>query len=112
IALVEILKQQHKLDDAYRIVEALIDESPFFMPAKLLRAAILGLMDRERVGLEGLPDSGEPRAYREWLQQYYRGLLLLKLGRFEDAKTRLVKNLNSALLTGEERDIQRLATVV
>lgn len=112
LALVGILKQQHKLDEAYRIVEALIDESPFLMPARLLRAAILGLMDQEDTGLESLPDSGKPRAYREWLQQYYRGLLLLKLGHFEDAKTHLVENLNSALLTGEERDIQRLAAAV
>jgi len=112
LALAGILKQQRKLAEAFQIVESLIEEFPFLMEAKLLRAAIWGLMDRESIGLDSLPDSGKPRAYREWLQQYYRGLLLLKLGRFEDAKTRLVENLNSALLTGEERDIQRLAAAV
>lgn len=109
LALIGVLKQQMKLDDAYQYVEELIAEAPFCMPARLLRAAILGLMDEEEEALSSLPDSGAPRAYGEWLQQYYHGLLLLKLERYADARARLVENLDAALVTSDEREIARLA---
>src|SRR5260370_39190487 len=56
LALVGALKQQLKLEEAYRIVETVIAEFPFLMPAKLLRAAILAFWDLEQNGLGSLPD--------------------------------------------------------
>ena len=82
------------------------------MQARFIRGSILGLMGREQEGLKDLPESSVSRSWREWLRCYYRGLLLFKLKRYEDAKKNLVEELPKAIAYGEEKGILRMAAAL
>jgi len=101
-----------RFDEAHSVVDEVIHEYPFFMQARFIRGSILGLMDRELEGLEDLPESSAPRSLQEWVRRYYRGLLLLKLRRYSDAKTNLVEELSKAIASGEEKAILRMGAAL
>ncbi len=109
LGLCNVLKLMGKFDDAYEIVDQVIQQYPFSMEARFTRGSILGLTGREIEGLKDLPESSGSRSFREWLRRYYRGLLLLKLKRYKDAKKDLVDELPIALASGEEKEILRMA---
>jgi len=111
IALAGLLKQTGELHEAFQIVDELAQEYPFWQQPRILRAAIEGLLGRPADALEMVPHI-VPRAFGEWQQPYVRGLLLLLLERFDDARAELEENLNSSVVVGESRQILRLAAAV
>jgi len=109
LSLCNILKLMERFDQAYKVVDEVIQEYPFAMEARFIRGSILGLIGQENKGLEDLPESSGCRSWREWLRRYYRGLLLLKLERYGDAKKNLVEELNKAVASGEDKAILCMA---
>ena len=112
LGLCNVLKLMEKFDDAYAVVDEVIQQYPFAMEARFIRGSILGLLSRELKGLEDLPESNVSRSWRQWLRRYYRGLLLFKLNRYEDAKKNLVEELPKAIASGEEKGILRMAAAL
>lgn len=111
-SLIGILMRQSHYPDALRLADSLVEESPFFMQARVLRASALGLLGNAKEGVKSLFDNFVPTAFGEWLHQYVRGLLLLQLERFEDARRELIRNLDSAVLEEEQASVLRLAAAV
>ena len=112
LGLCNVLKLMESFDEAYSVVDQVIQEYPFAMQARFIRGSILGLIGRELEGLKDLPESNVSRSWREWLRRYYRGLLLFKLNRYEDAKKNLVEELPKAIASGEEKAILRMAAAL
>jgi tetratricopeptide (TPR) repeat protein len=107
-----IMKLKEKYEDAYAIVDEIIQDYPFLMQARFARGSILGLIGRELKGLEDLPESSGSRCWQEWQRRYYRGLLLFKLKRYEEAKKNLVEELPKALASEEEKAILRMGAAL
>lgn len=112
LGLCNVLKLMDDFDTAYEVADTIIQEYPFAMQARFIRGSILGLVGREAEGLRDLPESSGGRSWQEWVRHYYRGLLLLKLGRYEDAKRNLIEELPRAIVSKEERDFLRMAAAV
>ncbi len=112
LGLINILKLMEKFNDAYIIVDEVVQQYPFAMEARFIRGSILGLIGREIDGLKDLPESRGPLSWREWTKCYYRGLLLFKLKRYPDAKKNLVEELPKAIASGEEKGILRMAAAL
>jgi tetratricopeptide (TPR) repeat protein len=112
LGLCNVLKLMEKFDQAYAVVDEVIQKYPFAMEARFIRGSILGLMGKEMEGLKDLPDSSGSRSWREWLRRYYRGLLLLKLEKYGDAKKNLVEELDKAIISGEDKAILRMAAAL
>jgi tetratricopeptide (TPR) repeat protein len=112
LGLCNVLKLMEKFDDACAVVDEVIQQYPFAMEARFIRGSILGLIGHAIEGLRDLPESSSSRSWREWLRRYYRGLLLFKLERYEDAKKNLVEELPKAIASGEEKAILRMAAAV
>lgn len=112
LGLCNVLKLMEKFDDAFSIVDEVVREYPFAMQARFTRGSILGLIGKEQDGLADLPESHAAQSWREWLRRYYRGLLLLKLKRYEEAKVNLVDELPKAIASGEEKTILRMAAAL
>lgn len=112
LGLCNILKLKEEYKEAYAIVDEVVHDYPFLMHARFIRGSILGLIGRELKGLEDLPESSGSRSWQEWLRRYYRGLLLFKLGRYEDAKKNLVEELPKVLASQEEKAILRMAAAL
>ena len=112
LALCNVLKLMEKFDDAYAVVDEVIQQYPFAMQARFIRGSILGLLGRELEGLKDLPESSVSRSWREWLRRYYRGLLLFKLERYEDAQKNLVEEISKAIASEQEKAILRMASTL
>ena len=112
MGLCRILKLMEKYEEAYPIVDGVVQDYPFLMQARFLRGSILGLIGQELKGLEDLPEGSDTRSWQEWERRYYRGLLLFKLKRYEDAKKNLVEELPKALAFGEDKAILRMAAAL
>ncbi len=112
LSLCNVLKLMERFDQAYSIVDQVIEEYPFAMAARFVRGSILGLIGQAAQGLEDLREIGGSRSWREWLRRYYRGLLLFKLRRYEDAKKNLVEELPKAIASGEDKAILCMAAAL
>lgn len=108
MGFVNILKLMQKYADAYSVLDEVVRDYPFFMQARFIRGSVLGLIGKEQEGLRDLPESSGSRCWGEWIRGYYRGLLLLKLDRHEDARKNLVDELTRAIASGEEKSILRM----
>ncbi len=112
LGMCNVLKLMDRFSDAFPIVDEVIQEYPFFMQARFIRGSILGLIGRELEGLKDLPESSMCRSWHEWLRCYYRGILLFKLKRYEEAKKNLVDELANAVASGEDKSILRMAAAL
>ena len=111
--LAGVYKQMGCLDDALQLADKVLHVAPFFMPGRVLKASLLGLLDQSEEALSLLPQSDTSRlAFNEWIRSYVRGLLLLRLTRYADARKELISNLQSKLIIGESNSILRLAAAV
>lgn len=106
-----VLKLMEKYDQAYEVIDDLIQEYPFALIPKFIRGSILGLRSEELQGLQDLPEI-ESDTFQEWIRHYYRGLILLKMNRYEDAKKCLVDSLPEISATHEEKDILRMGAAL
>jgi tetratricopeptide (TPR) repeat protein len=112
LGLCNVLKLMGEFKQAYTVADEVIQEYPFAMHARFVRGSILGLIGQEAEGLKDLPESSGGRSWQEWVRHYYRGLLLFKLRRYEDAKKNLVEELPKAIAAGEEKAILRMAAAL
>jgi tetratricopeptide (TPR) repeat protein len=112
LGLCNVLTLMEKFDEAHSVVDKIIQAYPFNMQARFIRGSILGLIGREPEGLTDLPESKGSRSSREWLRCYCRGLLLLRLNRYEDAKKNLVEEFPRAIASGEEKAVLRMAAAL
>jgi len=112
LSLCHILKLQGKLEHALKVVDDVVQISPFLIQARAQRSAILGLMGREAEGLGNLPQPHGPTAFGQWLQQYVRGLLLHKLERFSEARSQLVDRFTETIISGEGETLLRLGAAL
>lgn len=108
ISYAGILKQIGEYEAAFEEIENIISDAPYSMEARVLRSSIWGLLDKADLGLENLPIV-KSNAYREWVSEYTRGLLLLRTNKYKDAQEGLLSNLENSILEDEERVILRLA---
>ncbi|MDA3822029.1 MAG: hypothetical protein PF450_05375, partial [Bacteroidales bacterium] len=67
LALCRVLKILGEFDEAYTLVDEVIQVYPFALEAKFLRGSILGLIGKELDGLEDLPESDISQSWRGWL---------------------------------------------
>jgi len=112
LGLCNVFKLMEQYHAAYRIVGDVIVDYPFAMVARFIRGSILGLIGEEWNGLKDLPEGKGSRSGQEWLRRYYRGLLLFKLKRYEDAKKDLVEEISNTIATGEGKAILRLGAAL
>jgi tetratricopeptide (TPR) repeat protein len=112
LAIARLLKLQAKLSEAYERVDGIVKKEPFFMPARILRGSILGLLGKESRGLEDIPPGHFGDAFGEWLANYHRGLLLLKLNHHSEARRQLVDNAAAVRATADEHVLLRLAAAM
>lgn len=111
LGLGNIYKHEGNLGEAYKYVDEVIESFPFAVEAKYQLASILGLGGREIEALDFLP-SGKSKAWRDWLRPYYRGLLLFKLQRYEEAKDNLINGFDENIVSNEERSYLRMAAAL
>ncbi len=112
LGLCNVLTLMGYFKRAYSVVDNVIVDYPFAREARFMRAAILGLIGRETRGLEDVPEGKGTGSGREWLGSYYRGLLLFRLKRYEDAKRILVRELPNTVAAGETRAKLRLGATL
>ena len=112
LALCNVLKLMEQFYEAYNIVDMVLIDFPFFMQARFIRGSLLGIIGRELEGLNDIPESKKTPSWEEWTRWYYRGLILLKLDRYEDARKNLVEELSKTLVVGEEKAILRMAAAL
>jgi len=107
-----ILTQLGKPDEAYEITDAIVQSLPFFMQARVARATALALTGNTVQALADLPGGTEQTAFGDWIRYFYRGLLLLRLERFDEARTALMKQLSDALAQDDAQTMARLGAAL
>lgn len=112
LVLAEYRRSLGDLEGAYVLTEAILEEAPFFMRARVLRASLLGLMGNAEDALASLPEGRGTAALGEWVEAYTRGLLLLLTRNYADARSELVESLNNSVLREDEAAIIRLASAL
>ena len=112
LAYSHVLKMQGELLKAYDLADQAVQESKFSMQARIQRAAIQGLLGRETLGLLEIPQRLAKSGIEEWLQQYVRGLLLLKLKRYTDSQHELIERYKDSVLSSDSEICLRLAAAL
>ncbi len=107
-----VLKLMGKFEEAYSVVSMVIKDYPFAMQARYARSSILGLIGRAEEGLQDVPSSSASYSYGEWMRHYYRGLLLFRLGRYDDAHKNLKEEYAQASPSKEGKSLLRMAAVL
>jgi len=110
------ISRLHKLmgnySEAYRVSDSVVHDYPFYMRARVQRASVLGLMNRAQDGLSDIPESFTTTAYGQWVSYFVKGLLLLKLDRYAEAKELLTEKSKHILDSKEGVILLRLGAAV
>ncbi|MEX2575432.1 MAG: tetratricopeptide repeat protein [Halofilum sp. (in: g-proteobacteria)] len=112
MALAGILKQLGRFPRALEVTEGALQQYPFGMGARVLKASLLALMGDTRGAMEVLPDANRPRAFGEWVASFTHGLLLMRTARFPQARDELIENLGNSVAAEDEKLVLRLAAAV
>jgi tetratricopeptide (TPR) repeat protein len=110
-----LLKQAGRIDDAVITLEEVLEAHPFVMKARVLRSSLYALKDELTLAIENLPVPSVTYSYSafgEWVAEYTRGLLLLRLERYGAAKEGLIRNYLEGILESEQKEVLRLASAV
>ncbi|MGA2546952.1 MAG: tetratricopeptide repeat protein [Rectinemataceae bacterium] len=111
-ALAQILVREGNFSRAYQLLDEVVQLRPFARQFLVFRAAVSGLLGQPENAIKGLKQIGQTRAFDEWVNEYVRGLLLLMLNRYEDARIALIKNLEGSLLDNDAQGIVHLGAAV
>ena len=101
LALANVLVRMGAASEAYQILDEVVTACPFARQARAFRAAVVGLLGDGIKAIGSVPSLGRVTAVDEWVNDYIRGLLLLMLGRYNDAKDALLQNVDQRLLDSE-----------
>lgn len=112
LALCNILKLLGRIEEAYPIADQAVCEFPFFSGARYMRGALLGLIGKAEEGLKDFLELQGNNSLNDWLRYFFRGLLLLKLDAYEQARKNLVEQLPAIMASNEDISIFRMASVV
>jgi len=112
MALANVLLRMGDLREAYTTIDTVVQMRPFSRQAKAFRAAIVGLLGNAAGAISDLPHLGQTQAFNEWVSEYVRGLLLLMLDRYADARAALLQNVEERLLDRDASGILRLGAAV
>lgn len=111
-ALANVLVRRQEYKDAYRLLDEIVQRRPFARQARAYRAAVAGLLGEPEKAVRDLPQVGQSKAYNEWVNDYVRGLLLLMLHRYADARKALEQRVEERLLDRDAGGVRRLAAAV
>lgn len=112
MARIYVLKLLGRFEEAFQECDDIVLKFPFLMKARVLRASILGLLGQATNGLADVPQLQSSNVLGQWTANYFRGLLLLKLNRFKEARECLVGALRVSLETGDELVMLRLGAAL
>jgi len=112
LALANVYLRRGELDKAYPLADEAAQLRPFSQQARVLRAAIAGLLGNPEEAIKDLPPLGQTKAFHEWVNEYVRGLLLLMLNRYDDARGALLQEVEERLLDKEAHGVLRLGAAV
>ncbi|WP_257305210.1 tetratricopeptide repeat protein [Geothrix campi] len=112
LGLANVLIRNGQPEEAYRLVDKVVQERPFSRQARVFRAAIAGLLGNPEQAIAELQPLGTSYAFNEWINEYVRGLLLLMLDRNLDAKAALLKSIETHLVSDEDKNIVHLGAAV
>lgn len=107
-----LFKLMGRFTEAYKGCDHIVHDFPFFMQARVQRASILGLLGRNQEGLVDIPESFTPSVYEQWMSYYVRGLLLLKLQRYDEAKCLLTERIDSVMESSDNPALLRLGATL
>ena len=111
-ALASVLVRRGNFQRAYKYLDQVVQLRPFAFDLRAYRAAVAGLLGNPDQAIRDLPDVGHTHAFNEWVNGYVRGLLLLMLDRYADARTALLQQIQHGLLDREASEMVGLAAAV
>ena len=111
-AFAHVLIRMGQFAEAYGYLDQVVQRRPFAFRARVYRSAVGGLLGNPDQAILDLPELGQTAAFDEWVHSYVRGLLLLMLDRYADARTALLHQLQHGLLDKETSEIVRLGAAV
>lgn len=112
LSLANVLVRMGELTDAYKQIDEAVQRRPFARQARAFRAAVAGLLGKPGEAIGDLPQLGQTQAFNEWVSDYVRGLLLLMLDRFADARTALLQKVEDRFLDKDAHGMLRLGAAV
>ena len=112
LGLCNVLTLQDKFNKALNIIDSIIQEFPFFMRARCHQSSLLALLGEEQDALDKLSNIKVPDSVQEWRHSYYKGLLLMKLSRYDEARKLLVDKLAHAIQSDENKAQLRIGAVL
>ena len=110
LALCHLLKLTSQFTKAYRLADSLVQEVRWSNEAILQRASAVCLLENALTGMRSLPASNS-NSEQDWKQHFFRGVMLLKLDRFKDARKELVDELAKARIVHDQRTLAQLSQV-
>lgn len=112
MALANVLVRMGELHGAYSLLDGVVQLRPFAMQARVNRAAVAGLLGNAEAAISDLSDEIKRDATLEWLRCYTRGLLLLVLDRFADARGALLLEADRRAVDQDLDAMRRLGAAV
>ena len=112
MSLANVLLRMGDLTDAYTQIDEVVQKRPFARHARAFRAAVAGLLGNPDEAIRDLPQLGQTQAFNEWVSEYVRGLLLLMLHRYADAREALLQKVEEKFLDKDATGMLRLGAAV
>lgn len=99
-SLADVFVAQGDFGNAYKLADQLVHERPFDMRGRAIHATVLALSQSDAAAIESLKKARYDGGNWEWLGHFTNGLLLLRLGRHQVARSQLLKSAETAIDTG------------
>ena len=112
MAFANVLVRMGEYTEAYKHADDAVQDRPFCRQAKTVRAAIAGILGKPDDAVNDLPVVGQTRAFDEWINDFVRGVLLLMLHRYVDARATLMRKVEEQFADSEGHGLLRLGAAV